>query len=1033
MKKMIVNFAKSFFVFFAFLLFVFAVPMPSHADVETNPDIPKIFSRNYWGADESQMTWPLEYAKVQKFVVHHTASTTLVPDTDGSGEYTSMVDNIYKYHTTSKSWVDANGTNYTGFGDIGYNYLIDPNGNVYEGRKGGNGVVGGHASGFNTGTVGISIIGNYQDGSIGQTNTTLDPKVEQSLAKLVGWIAANNGVDINVVSSLGGKTIDGFFGHKDVAATACPGNIIYDQLSDIQEDASLYAKTYEKYLYQVQGDSAFYIISGGYKTRFASRSELPESYQARTVQNISSSQLNAYQYKDLKVLPDGTLIRQDGASMIYYLENGEKRPLSMGEADFLKLGFKFSDVVSLSSGELDYYTTGDLIKVGPEGALIKDVNNSVYLIEKGRERVFTSATLFNYLRYDWAKIKSDADASLYFSGDAMRYPSGTVVRSTDSPNVYLIENGNKRVFTSGVLFERLGYRWSNITTVDAVELNWYPTAGNMMYPSGALLRGVNTPMVYLIANGQKREITSATLLYKLGHSFADVFEVSSDVLSDYPTGVKATYPNGTLIKSAESPAVYRTSGSGKEEFTSLNVFNATGAKWSSIVEISRDELDFYATAGTVKYPEGTLLRGNGGDKIYVIKSGAGVWIQTAAEFTKAGYKWTNVLTIEPAELSLYVKNEVSVPNNTAPVSTPDSGATPTGGATATGTDPNIRVAIMGKYAEGSLLKADGDSKIYVIKSGQAVLINSAEEFTNSGYKWENVVTINPKDIAVVISSNAENTKITANGNYKVEYHRVSGEIYKTVQKKSGEVTEVPFFDWDNYIRFIPESDSVILQVLSYNDVFQGSAVTYNDNQFRGVIELKYSPTSKKMWVIEDVPLEGYLRGISEATTRSNTEYLKAFSVITRTYALNYVVKGGKHTGEPFHLKNSRNGNGNDQQYKGYIFEMRSPGTANSYNQTWGQVIKFNGKLIVAAYSSDSGGVTKSGCVALTSNYCTSDYSYLAGGVKDPAATVHNPSSVAASHGAGMSAVGAYQMAVEGSGWQDIIKYYYLGVNIDKYY
>ncbi|MDD3007072.1 MAG: N-acetylmuramoyl-L-alanine amidase [Candidatus Pacebacteria bacterium] len=1062
MNKKIIKYAKRSFSFLVFLFFMSA-SLPSSAAVENNPAAPEIIPRSYWKADESQMTWPLEYAKVQKIIIHHTASSTLVPDTDGSGEYTSMVNNIYRYFCQSKEWTDNDGTKYTGYGDMGYNYIIDPNGNIYEGRAGGNGVVGGHSIGFNTGTVGISVIGNYQDGSVGQTNTTLSPAVETALAKLVGWIAANNDININSVSNFYGKNIDGMVGHRDVYNTSCPGNIIYNRLSEIQDNASQYAQAYQKYVYQLQGDSALYVISGGYKTKFASREDLPSTYRDREVKCISASQLKAYPYKDSKVLPDGTLIQQSGEGMVYYLEKGKKRPLSMVESEFSKLGFSFSDIVNVSAVELDYYDTAAAIEYGPDGTLIKDTDNNVYFIENGKKRLFTSATLFNSLRYDWSKIKTDADADNYMSGDAMRYSDGTLVRGSDSPSVYLLESGNKKLFTSGALFERLGYKWSNILIVNPVELNWYPTCGIMIYPDGSLVRGAGTPTVYLVANGQKREITSAALLYQLGYNFASVVDIQQESLSDYPTGAKAVYPDGTLLKSAANPAVYRVLVGKKEEFTSLSVFEATGAKWSNVIEVDKNELDLYATSGVVKYPDGALLRAFNGDKIYVIKEGVGVWVRTADEFTKAGYKWANVLVVDSPELKIYVQGEAAAAATTtetddidteavtdantdmnnqpsAPatdVSAPvdnSSTQTQTQPQTETATaEPNIRMAIMGKYADGSLLKATGDSKIYVIKGGQAVLINSAEELTGAGYSFDNVKTIDPKDMAVVLSSNAETTKITANGNYTVEYHEADGKIYKTVQKKGGEQTVVPFIDWEKYIRFVPESDNVILQVLSYHDTFKSSSVTYDDNQFRGVIELKYSPTSKKMWVIEDVPLEGYLRGISEATTRSNPEYLKAFSVITRTYAMNYIVKGGKHTGEPFHLKNSRNGNGNDQQYKGYTFEMRSPGTADSYNQTVGQVIEFNDKPIVAAYSSDSGGVTKSGCTALTSNYCTSDYSYLNGGVKDPANTVHNPSAVAASHGAGMSAVGAYQMAVDGSAWRDIIKYYYLGVNIDKYY
>ena len=137
--------------------------------------------------------------------------------------------------------------------------------------------------------------------------------------------------------------------------------------------------------------------------------------------------------------------------------------------------------------------------------------------------------------------------------------------------------------------------------------------------------------------------------------------------------------------------------------------------------------------------------------------------------------------------------------------------------------------------------------------------------------------------------------------------------------------------------------------------------------------------------------------------------------------MSYIKKGGKHTGEPFYLKNSRNGNGNDQHYKGYNFEMRAPQIAAANELTSGYIINYNDSPIVAAYSSDSGGVTKSGCAALSLSYCGSDYAYLGGGVIDPENTIHDPAKIAASHGAGMSAVGAYQMAEDGSLWQEIIK------------
>lgn len=969
------------------------------AMAESNPSIPEIISREDWGADESKMTWEAEYADIKTFIIHHTASTTLKEDSDGSGEYKEMVQNIYNYHTNGKLWKDGNGASYTGFGDIGYNYLIDPEGNIFEGRDGGNGVIGGHASGFNEGSVGISVIGTYQEDNNYDANE-LSSKVLASLEKLIGWIAANNNINVNKTIEFEEETIDGVVGHKDVAATLCPGNVLYDELGDIQSAAYSYSKEYKNYLYQIKGKDTIYVISDGYKIKFDSKEDLPNTYQSREIKYITKSQLAAYGYKDIKKYPDGTLLQEIGENTVYYLQNGEKRPLGATEVEFESLGFSKDDIIDVLESDLDIYETGDKILFGPEGTLIKDADANVYYIENGKKRLFTSAQLFEYLEYSWTKIKADADAAYYLEGDVMRYPNGTLVRVAGASDIYLINNGQRRKFVSADLFLKLGYKWKNVIDIDGSEIGRYPLAGNVIYPDGTLIRATNGSTVYLVQNEQKKEITSETLLKKLGYSFANVVEIAPENISDYASGPKASYPEGTLIKTKTNAAVYQVEGAVKKEFTSLNLFNAVGAKWSSVVEIGDGEMALYATSGTVRYPEGALMRQNGGSKIYVIKNGTANWISSAEEFLAAGYKWSAVMDIDPLEMKLYVSNA----------------ETPTEEKKEEETDGDTQMKEEEEVSEDDA--TDENENV------------EEEQSTNN----ENVSLGKEPNIRVALtSSTGDNIIITANGNYSVKYYYADGTNYKTVNKTAGQNTVVPYFDWDKYMRFVPESDDIILQILSYNDSYQYGSTAYNDNQFRGVIELKYSPVSDRLWVIEDVPLEGYLRGISEATTRTDSEYLKAFAIITRTYAMNYIVKGGKHAGEPFMLKNSRNGNGNDQQYKGYTFEMRSPTTAKSYGQTEGQIIEYNDKPIVAAYSSDSGGVTKDACQVLTPNYCTDDYAYLRGGIKDPENTVHNASSVAASHGAGMSATGAYQMAINGSDWEEIIKYYYPGVEIEEYY
>ena len=256
----------------------------------SNPIIPKIISRAEWGANESKMNWPTEYAKAEKIVIHHTASSNLIPDSDGSGKYKNMVNNIYIYHNSKKTWYDDN-DQYVGFGDVGYNYLIDPNGNIYEGRFGGNGVVAGHVNGYNTGSIGISVLGRYQD-YINNENENIkshpiNSAIKKSLENLIGWLAINNNINLNKTSNFHGKNIDGVVGHKDLTPTVCPGDELYTQLNSIQSNAATVQKEYNKYAYQIGGDKSVYIIEDGYKTKFNSKDKLPSAYKNKIIKPIS--------------------------------------------------------------------------------------------------------------------------------------------------------------------------------------------------------------------------------------------------------------------------------------------------------------------------------------------------------------------------------------------------------------------------------------------------------------------------------------------------------------------------------------------------------------------------------------------------------------------------------------------------------------------------------------------------------------------------------------------------------------------------
>jgi hypothetical protein len=191
---------------------------------------PRIISRAGWGANESIVRASPSYADRLAFaVVHHTAGSS--PSTPA--ESAAIVRAIQRYHVLSNGW-----------NDIGYNFLVDRFGQVFEGRRGGIGrnVIGAHAQGFNTGSAGIAVIGSYG-------STPISPEAEEALVSLLAWRLDVGHVDPAsrlAWTSLGSPKyssgtrvwLDAVSGHRDVGLTSCPGSLLYRELGDIAGKAA---------------------------------------------------------------------------------------------------------------------------------------------------------------------------------------------------------------------------------------------------------------------------------------------------------------------------------------------------------------------------------------------------------------------------------------------------------------------------------------------------------------------------------------------------------------------------------------------------------------------------------------------------------------------------------------------------------------------------------------------------------------------------------------------------------------------------
>ena len=191
---------------------------------------PPLTSRGAWGADEAIRRAPPLYAPSLRFaLVHHTAGSNGY----SAAESAAVVRAIQLYHVRGNGW-----------NDIGYNFLVDRFGRVFEGRFGGveRNVVGAHAEGFNTGSVGVAVLGTYG-------SSTISARARASLAALLAWRLDVAHVDplsdLSVASGGNGRFPNGAHvflravsGHRDTGFTSCPGNALYATLDALAASVS---------------------------------------------------------------------------------------------------------------------------------------------------------------------------------------------------------------------------------------------------------------------------------------------------------------------------------------------------------------------------------------------------------------------------------------------------------------------------------------------------------------------------------------------------------------------------------------------------------------------------------------------------------------------------------------------------------------------------------------------------------------------------------------------------------------------------
>lgn len=279
---------------------------------------------------------------------------------------------------------------------------------------------------------------------------------------------------------------------------------------------------------------------------------------------------------------------------------------------------------------------------------------------------------------------------------------------------------------------------------------------------------------------------------------------------------------------------------------------------------------------------------------------------------------------------------------------------------------------------------------------------------------------------LIIDEETENETVITSFESDYELRDINGNLLAEMTKGK-EVTA--YYDGNRYVydrgngteysssalRWVPKTKNAVMTITNFDRrATRGSANA--DNTFRGVLEFRHNDHKDRAWIINELSMEYYLRGLAETSNISHLDFQKALLTAARTYAFYHWSHATKHAKEFFHVDAYA-----DQVYKGYGQESRTPRVTQAIEETRGQIVTYGGETAITAYFSRSDGRTR-------------NWSDVWNGTVPWSVSVAVPCDEGKTlwgHGVGMSASGALCMANNGMNWQDILKYFYTGIALDQ--
>lgn len=242
-----------------------------------------------------------------------------------------------------------------------------------------------------------------------------------------------------------------------------------------------------------------------------------------------------------------------------------------------------------------YYPNGTLVQVAGEPG--------VWLIEDGRKRAITSkAVLVSRFDPSAIVTVSPTDIASYPRGFDIKFPNYTLVQESSTGIKYLLVNDQKKSFENEEVFRRLGFNPDEVEIATNSELALYKEGSTITltsaYPLGQLIQDTSSGGVYFVQDGVKHPIVSREIM-KHNFPLHTIIKGDPATLQGFQTGQKVIFKDGKLIKSSDSPVVYVISEGKKREIANEETFLRLGYRWNDIITTTPEALAIHQTGDTL--------------------------------------------------------------------------------------------------------------------------------------------------------------------------------------------------------------------------------------------------------------------------------------------------------------------------------------------------------------------------------------------------------------------------------------------------